>query len=72
MPNPEKWHLFINVARNDCYVTVRNNCFLNASCKKSLGVYFDNKLNFDIHVTKLCRKAGQKLHGLARVSSYEF
>ena len=57
MPNPEKWHNLLNVTRDDLSVTVGNNCVLNASCAKILGVYFDNKLCFDIHVTKLCKKA---------------
>ena len=68
MPNPEDWHL-LNLARNDLSFTVGNNCVWNASCEKILGVYFD-KLNFDIHVTKLCKNVGRKLHVLARVSSY--
>ena len=57
MPNPEKWHLLLSVARNDLSVTVGNNCIPNASCEKILGVYF---------VTKLCKKTGQKLHVLGR------
>ena len=32
-------------------------------------IYIDNKLTFE-HVTRLCNKASQKLHALARVSSY--
>ena len=70
MPNSEKWHLLLSVTRDDFFITVGNNCVLNASCEKSLGVYFDNKLSFDIHVAKLCKKAAQKLHALARVSAY--
>ena len=35
-----------------------------------LGVYFDNKLSFTTPVTKLCKKAGQKLHALARISTF--
>ena len=30
----------------------------------------NNKLNFNEHVTKLCKKGSQKLHALARVSKY--
>ena len=33
-------------------------------------IYIDNKLTFDEHVTRLCNKASQKLHALARVPSY--
>ena len=38
--------------------------------EKILGVIFD-KLNFNCHLDKLCKKAGQKIHGLARVSNFE-
>ena len=37
---------------------------------KLLGVIIDNKLNFNEHVTRLCKKANQKLHALARISKY--
>ena len=30
----------------------------------------DNKLNFNEHVSKLCKKGNQKLHALARISKY--
>ena len=33
-------------------------------------MYFDNKLNFEYHLETLCKKAGQKLHALIRVSSF--
>ena len=36
MPNPEKWHLLLNVTRDDLSVTVGNNCVLNTSCEKIL------------------------------------
>ena len=35
-----------------------------------LGLTFDHSLSFKEHVKTLCRKAGQKLHALARVSCY--
>ena len=43
--------------------------FFNSKDKKILGIYFDNKLNFNIYLKKLCKKASQKLHALARVSN---
>ena len=46
-----------------------NQIILNSCSEKLLGVTFDNKLCFDIHVTKLCIKAEQKLHALARISN---
>ena len=37
---------------------------------KLLGITIDNKLNFIEHVTKICKKAKQKLHALARIAKY--
>ena len=42
----------------------------NSECEKILGIHFDRKLDFNTHVTKLCSKAGQKLHALARISNF--
>ena len=38
--------------------------------EKLLGVPIDKKLNFKSHVNSLCKKASQKLHALARISTY--
>ena len=38
--------------------------------KKLLGVIIDDKLTFNEHVSKLCKKASNKLHALARISKY--
>ena len=35
-----------------------------------LGVTTDRKLTFHQHIKKMCRKAGQKLSALLRLSSY--
>ena len=35
-----------------------------------LGVTIDNKLNFKEHITKLCKKANEKLHAFARIAKY--
>ena len=43
---------------------------LTKAIKKILGVYFDNKLNFEYHLETLCKKVRQKLHALIRVSSF--
>ena len=32
-----------------------------------LGIYIDNRLNFDYHIIQLCKKARKKLHALAWV-----
>ena len=61
-PNPDKWHLLLSDIGNDLNIGISNNCIHNSSCEKILGVNFDNKLNFNSHITKLCKKAGRKLH----------
>ena len=50
-------------------MNIGNEIISNRGSEKLLGITFDNKLCFDIHVTKLCNKAGQKLHALARISN---
>ena len=41
-----------------------------SSEEKLLGVILDKKLNFKSHISNLCKKASQKLHALARVSTF--
>ena len=42
----------------------------SSSSKKLLGVIIDNKLTFNEPVSKLCKKASNKLHALTRISKY--
>ena len=35
-----------------------------------LGIITDNKLTFDSHIKNICRKAGQKLGALLRITNY--
>ena len=42
----------------------------NSDSEILLGITFDNELNFNAHVSNLCKKATNKLHALARVSYY--
>ena len=38
-PNPDKWHLLLNVAREDLTVSVGNKCVPNTSCEHLLLSY---------------------------------
>ena len=67
-PNPDK--LLLSDVNSELNIEIENECISNSSCEKILSVHFDNKLKFNIHVNKLCKKAGQKLHALARVSTF--
>ena len=68
-PNPDKWHLLLSDTGEDIFLSIEGKVISNSVDEKILGVYFDNKLNFKTHITKLCKKASQKLHALARLSN---
>ena len=38
--------------------------------EKLLGIEIENMLTFGPHVGNLCKKAGQKLHAVARIANY--
>ena len=42
----------------------------NTKFKKPLAVPFDNRLNFNHHISNICKTASNKLHALARVLYY--
>ena len=69
-PNPDKWHLIRSNTDKELTINIGNEYICNSTCEKMLWVYFDNKLSFTSHITKLCKKAGQKLHTLARISTF--
>ena len=65
---PDK--LFLSDQDTDINIIVDNQTIFNSSCEKILGINVDKKLKFNTHVTKLCKKASQKLHALARMSNF--
>ena len=67
--NPDKCHLLINTDEN-VTLKIKNETITSSSNEKLLGILFNNKFDFDEHVTSLCRKASQKLNALARVAQY--
>ena len=63
------------------YMCIEKNCvegtFLHngkkfKSCKDEtiLGVIIDKKLTFDINISRICKKAGQKLYAFSRISAF--
>ena len=70
--NEEKCHLIVFGARggNETTIKVGDACVKESSVENLLGISFDQSLSFKEHVKTLFRKAGQKLHALARVSCY--
>ena len=51
---------------NICFYDV---CY-NSKEEVILGKTIDNKLNFDIHIGKICKLSGQKLNALSRISTF--
>ena len=67
--NPGKSHLLLT-SRDEASIKIDGTDIKSSSSKKLLGVIIDNKLTFNEHVSKLCKKASNKLHALARISKY--
>ena len=67
--NRNKCHLLINTDKNVA-LRIKNETITNSSNEKLFGILFNNKFDFDEHVTSLCRKAPQKLNALSRVAQY--
>ena len=44
--------------------------FKNSREETILGVIIDNKLFFNSHINRMCKKAGQKLSALSRISAF--
>ena len=69
-PNPEKWHLLLSSISKVHCIKIGQQLIANSKIEKVLGVNFDNRLNFDYHMKKICKKASQKLYALARISNF--
>ena len=67
--NSDKSHLLVINSKND-KIILHNEEIIGEEKMKLLGVTIDNKLNFEEHVTIICKKANKKLHALARVAKY--
>ena len=68
----DKCHLMIFGAKrnNEISMTIGEACVKENTEETLLGITFDQSLSFKEHVRALCKKAGQKLHALARISCY--
>ena len=70
--NEDKCHLIVFGARGGNEITMKiGEAFVKESLEEILLIItFDQSLSFKEHVKTLCRKGGQKLHALGRVSCY--
>ena len=67
--NPDKYHLLINNTKESFQIKIGNETVSNSKYEKLLGVKVDHELNFNEHVSSLCKKASQKLNALSRIAS---
>ena len=51
-------------------VNIGTSCIKQSDKEKLLGITLDKNLDFKCHVENICKKAGQKLHALARVAKF--
>ena len=69
--SPGKCHcLVLRNRSNSDTINLNGTKLASSSYEKLLGILIDRDLSFDKHIKSLCRKAGQKLNALARVSNY--
>ena len=59
-PNPDKWHLILSEPGDSMKIMIGNEIISNSAYEKLLGVTFDNKLTFNIHINKLSKKGRAK------------
>ena len=65
--NPGKSQLLLT---SKAFIKIDDTDIKSSSSKKLLGALIDNKFTFNEHVSKLCKKASNKIHALARISKY--
>ena len=71
--NPDKFK-FLAVGRKtydkNPSIHIQNFDLTRESTVKLLGIDIDYQLNFDVHISTICRKASQQLNILKRLGSY--
>ena len=67
--NPEKYHLLINNTKESFQIKIGNETVSISKYEKLLGVKVHHELNFNEHVSSLCKKASQKVNALSRIAS---
>ena len=70
--NPEKSHFMCVGQKIDDAETLNFNNFVMKNSKEVeiLGITLDRNMNFHTHIKNICRKVGQKLSAMLRISPY--
>ena len=67
--NVDKCHVLVSTNK-PVGIKVGDYTIDNSECEKLLGVKIDVNLNFNDHISDLCKKAGRKISALARVTPF--
>ena len=57
-------------ANNQSCLKINNQTIKTTNFVKSLGINIDNKLNFDSHISDLCKKTSRQLNALNHLRAY--
>ena len=68
--NSNKCKLLVTNHSDDIYMKIDNELISASTSVNLLGITIDNKLTFNDHISKLCKKTSIKLHALSRISNY--
>ena len=67
--NPDKCHALVSTNKH-LNMKVCDYTIGNSQCEKLLGVKIDVYLNFNEHISDLCKKASRKISALARIAPF--
>ena len=67
--NPDKCHALVSTNKH-LNMKVCNYTIGNSQCEKLLGVKIDVNLNFNEHISDLCKKANRKISALASIAPF--
>ena len=65
-PNASKCHFLLN-NNESAALEIEGTRLKNITSGKLLGITFDVKLTFNLHLHEMCKRASQKLHAIARI-----
>ena len=72
--NPEKFQVILlrknQTNANRETVNIKGELLKSKKTVKSLGIYLDYKLNFEQHISEICRKAASQLNALKRLKRF--
>ena len=68
--NADKCKVLITNHEEDISAIIVGQSIICSKSVKLLGINMDNKLDFNIHVSNICKKVSLKLHALPRISHF--